>query len=279
MLWGRKKARKITGNSEIDFAAIELANLVKIKGVVLPVEIKQVCRGMSEKQIDKVVRKLKRFKIERVNGMIKYSKEVVGDEEMREKELREHVTQKEAPGITSDMIRIGTRFYEGIVATGFPEVVKSDWINRLLKENENFDFSIFILPESLRNLEIYMQDQLKVVESELYTFTQKNVSNPELEKRKSEILEKLENIAKGKYALFRLSLYALSKGVSEKETKAISNKIMSYMHSDGIEGKYATNYQKQIFSSIMPLGKDFLGGRQIIANSTTIAMSFPFRKR
>lgn len=279
MLWDKKKARKITGNSEIDFAAIELANLVKIKGVVLPAEIKQVCNGMSEKEIGKVVKKLKRFKIERVNGMIQYSKEVVGDEEMREKELQGYIQQREIPTITSDMMRVGTRFYEGVVATGFPEIAKSDWINRLLKENENFDFSIFILPESLRNLEIYLQDQLKVVESELYTFTQKNISNPELEKRKQEITEKLEKIAKGQYMLFKLSLYVLSKGVSEDETKAISNKIMSYMRSDGVEGKYATNYQKEIFNSIMPTGTDFLGGRQIIANSTTIAMSFPFRKR
>lgn len=279
MLWKRKKIRKITGRSETDFAAIELANLVKIKGVVLPAEIKHVCNGMPEKDIEKVVRKLKRFKIELNNGMLQYSKEVVGDEEMREKELHGHVTKKAVPSITSDMMKIGTRFYEGIVATGFPEIAKSDLLNRLLKENENMDFSLFLVPEPWRNLELYLQDQLKVVESELYKFTKKNINSPELEKRKKEILEKLENLAKGKYILYKLSVYMLSKGVNEEETKSTSNKIISYLHSDGIEGKYATNYQKQIYSSIMPVGTDFLGGRQIIANSATISMSFPFRKR
>ncbi len=277
MLW--QKGNKLSGRSETDFAAIELANLVKIKGVVMPAEVEYVCSGMSEKDSAKVISKLKKHKIEKVNGMLQYSKKVIGDAEMRDNELKGHLTKIEYPTVTSDMMKIGTRFYEGIVATGFPEVAsKADWLNRLLGEKVNMDFSFFITPEPLRNLEIYLNGQLKQVETELYRFTQKNESSPELEKLKKQLQEKLENLAKGKYILYKLSLYVLSKGVNEEKTKALSNKIITFLHSDGIEGKYATNYQRQIFNSIMPLGTDFLGGRQIIANSTTIAMSFPFRK-
>jgi hypothetical protein len=245
----------------------------------MPAEIKHVCSGMSEKDAAKVIAKLKKHKIEKVNGMLQYSKKVIGDAEMRDNELKGHLTKVEYPNVTSDMMKIGTRFYEGIVATGFPEVAsKPDWLNRLLGEKANMDFSFFITPEPLRNLEIYLNEQLKQVETELYRFTQKNESSPELEKLKKQLQEKLEKLAKGKYMLYKLSLYVLGKGVNEEKTKALSNKIITFLHSDGIEGKYATNYQRQIYNSIMPLGTDFLGGRQIIANSTTIAMSFPFRK-
>ncbi len=277
MLW---KIRTKLGikPSELDFAAIELANLVKIRGIVTPAEIRAVCDGMTSNQISRVIRKLKRFKIVHQNGMIQYSRKVVGDAEMRENELKSSLTKREYPKITSDLLRLGTRFYEGIVATGFPEVSKYDWLNRLSSEMEGMDYSFFIVPEPTRNLEIYLQQQLKQVEGELYKLTQKNLTDSELEKSKKRIAEKLENIAKGKYILFKIGLYILNKGVTEEKTKLASSKTMSFLRSDGIEGKYATNYQKQIFDSIMPLGTDFLGGRQIIANSTTLSLAFPFRK-
>ena len=184
MLWNRKKIRRLKGTSKTDIAAIELANLVKIKAVVLPAEIDQVCHKMSEKDIKTVIRKLKRYKIVLENGVLKYSKQVIGDEQMRENELRNYLIKKEFAQVTSDMIRIGTRFYEGLVATGFPQVAKKDWLRRLLKEKENLDFSFFIVPEPLRNLEIYLQQQLKQVESELYKLTRKNITDEKLEERK-----------------------------------------------------------------------------------------------
>ncbi len=281
MLWFKRKnkIRKIKGRTEEDFAAIEISNLVKIKGIVTPSEVKQVCHGMSEKQVSKVIKKLKSVRIVMVNGLLQYSKDIVGDDEMRDNELKQHITARDYPNVTSDSMRIGTRFYEGIVATGFPEIAKSDWLNRLLKEKENMDFSVFIVPEQLRNLEVYLRQQLKQVESEIFKLNELNKEDKKLEDRKKELQLKLDNISNGKYLLFKISLYILNKGVNEEKTKGTSKRIMSFLHSDGIEGKYATNYQKQLFASVIPSGTDFLGGRQIIANSTTISMSFPFRKR
>jgi len=173
------------------------------------------------------------------------------------------------------------RYAERVLSGKGYKVLTAETIKQALEilEKENMDFSVFIVPEQHRNLEVYLRQQLKQVESEIFKLNEMNREDEELEKRKKELQHKLENITKGKYLLYKLSLYILNKGVNEEKTKGTSKRIMSFLHSDGIEGKYATNYQKQLFASVMPAGTDFLGGRQIIANSTTISMSFPFRKR
>jgi type IV secretory pathway VirB4 component len=172
---------------------------------------------------------------------------------------------------------------EGIVATSFPELTKEEWLSKLMKENENFDFTIYMTPNSQRPTEIYLAGQLKQVEKELHALIQKGLEEEDLAKslaeRKRELSQKLDYLRKGKYKLFKMALYILSNGVNEETAKKVSKKVMSALHSGGIEGKFATNYQKYLFMSMIPTGIDRLEGRRIVVPSTTAAASFPFRKR
>ncbi len=268
---------------EVDFVVIQLVSLVKIKGIVLPPEIDEICVDLDDNQKMKVFKKLKRKKIVLEDGMLQYSKHVVGDEEIRAKELRSYIGKKNPMIITSDNLKIGPRVTEGIVATSFPELTREEWLSKLMKEKENFDFTMYITPNSQRPTEIYLASHLKQVEKELHSLIQKGLEEEDeaktLAERKKELMQKLDYLRQGKYKLFKMALYILSKGVNEDTAKKLSKKIMSTLHSGGIEGKFATNYQKQLFMSMIPTGIDRLEGRRIVVPSTTAAASFPFRKR
>lgn len=269
----------MSSKREVDFAVIQLISLVKIKAVVTQPEIDEICAGMDEKAKQKVLRKLRKRKIVMDNGLLQYSKEVIGDEEKRAKELRAQVSRKDPIMVTSDSLKMGPRVTEGIVATGFPETTGAEWLSMLTKEKENFDFTVYIMPSSSRPAEIYLTAELRQVEKELHSFVQKGLQNQELEKRKKDLAQKIDYIRQGKYKLFKMAMYILSKGVNEETAKKVSKKVMSAMHAGGIEGKFATNYQRQIFMSMMPTSIDRLEGRRIVVPATALAASFPFRKR
>jgi len=255
---------------------MHLANLVRNKGLVTEREIDEVCDGFDEKTRKKAVRKLKKHKIEFRNGLLQYNKKFVGSDEMIDREFEGYWTKQEFLKNSSEIISIGPRSYEGLVATGFPELTREDWLGKLLGSEDNFDFSIFIEPEQLRKIDLFLENRLKEVEDEIYAYARKNVSNAELEKKKKELAERAEALRKGKYVLYNMRLYLCSKGVNEDKAKETSKKLVSVLHSSGIEGKHATNYQRQLFKSIMPASVDFLRGRKIILPSSTIASAFPF---
>ena len=269
----------MSSRRDVEFVVIQLVSLVKIKGVVIPSEIDEVCFELDERARQKVFRKLRKKKIVLEDGLLQYSKLIIGDAEKRARELKGYVTKKDAVAATSDNLKMGPRVAEGVVATGFPESAKNEWLSKLMREKENFDFPMYISPASVRPTEIYLAAQMKQVEKELHSFIQKGKTDEELEKRKKQLAQKLDYLRQGKYKLFKAAMYILSKGVNEETSKKVSKRVMSALHSGGIEGKFATNYQKQLFMSMIPTAIDRLKGRQIVVPATTLAASFPFRKR
>ena len=82
-MWPFKKNRikHLNPGNEIDFAAIQLANIVRIKGVVLPEEIEQITKDLTEKQHAKLLAKLRRLNIEFKEDMLQYTEEMEDEEE------------------------------------------------------------------------------------------------------------------------------------------------------------------------------------------------------
>ncbi len=281
-----KKAKKfmeknplkgVTKMNEADFAAIKLQNLLRKKEILLPNEIEMVCKDLSAEEKLIVIRQLQKLGISYREKMLHFDdKEVIGPETIREKELLSYLIRPEYVNTETDHIQIGSQFYEGITATGFPASVRENWLGKLIQEKGNVDFSIHIQPSSIRALEIHLNSQLKQVENDLYKYTQRGIHNPSLENRKQELLDQLNSLIKGEYKLYRMSLYLASKGESKQSAATVSQKILSAMHAEGIEASHARNYQEQLLKSIIPTGTDFLKTNQILVPGPAAAASFPF---
>ncbi len=265
-----------TRKTESDLVAIKIVNLARAKGIVVPKELNELCAGLNPSQKSEVMKKLARLGIESKDGMLHFSSKVRGDDEINEKDLLSFLIRPEYVHTEKSHIQIGAQFYQGIRATGFPAQVRENWLGKLIQEKGNVDFSVHIQPSSLRALEIYLNNQLKQVENDLYKSSRRGLHNPSLENRKKELLEQLNSLIRGDYKLFRMSLYLASKGFSITEAKTMSKRILSALHSDGIEGEHALNFQEQLIKSIIPTGLDYLRDSQIFIPGPAVSASFPF---
>ncbi len=268
--------KQLQQKDEVDYLVIQLVNLIRIKGVVLPKEFDELTRNLSKKQYAKLLAKLKKLNVKFEEDMLCFTDDMVDDDKITENELLNHLIKPEYIDTKAEYVRVGTQFYQGIVATGFPAQVTENWLGRLIQEKGNVDFTIHLSPASIRNLEIYLNSQLKRVENDLYKYTQKGINNPSLENRKRELLDQLNSIIKGTYKLYKMSLYIASKGINLEKTQALNRNVMSALHANGIEGKHAINYQQQLIKSLIPTGIDHLRGREIFVPGPAAAASFPF---
>ena len=261
---------------ETDFIVVKLSNLAREKGLVVPKELDDACINLSPADKIVVIKKMQRLGFEYKEGMILFNDKVVGGKAINEKDLLSFLIRPEYVHTERTNIQIGAQFYEGIVASGFPAQVKQNWLGRLIQEKGNVDFTIHIQPSSIRALEIYLNNQLKQVENDLYKYSKRGIHNPSLENRKIELLDQLNSLIRGDYKLYRMSLYLASKGFSIAEAKTISKKILAALHADGIEGDYAKSFQEQLIKSLIPTGLDYLRNSQILVPGPAAAASFPF---
>ncbi len=259
-----------------DIVAFKLSQNVFEKNIILSSELNEFCKGVNK---SKVLKKLKKQGIIYSDNILKYDSKFHNKKNILIVDELKHLLCNDKNFITNaDVFRTGTRFYRGIVGTGFPEYCKEDWIENIISNNMNMDFSFFVVPEPCYNLEKYLKQKLKYIEDKLYLLAKQNISDNILERKKKDIKEKLKLLSKEDIYLYNVSFYTMAKGVSEKETRKTSEKIISLMNSDGIEAKYTTNYQKQLFNSLLPIGVDNICARQIITLPKTLRMGFPFRE-
>lgn len=264
----------IRTKNELDYAATAIANKVLVNKVLLPEEFSELCKELTEKEKAAVKKKLQALGIELKDAML-VVKKLKSDEEIKEKDLLSFLIRPEYVNTEVGHIQIGAQYYEGVIATGFPANVNKNWLGKLIKEKGNVDFTIHLQPSSVRSLEVYLNNQLKQVENDLYKYEQRGLHNPSLENRKKELLDQLNSLIRGDYKLYRMSLYLASKGSSTKESKTTSQRVMSAMHAEGIEAKYAKNYQEQLIKSIIPTSTDLLRNNQVLVPGPAAAASFP----
>jgi len=272
--WREKMRANFT---EIDLIADELANIVATKGVVLPEEFEMLAKELSKKEKKILMKKLFAMNIEKKEDLLQAKRDGSFQTEfIANKDILSFLIRPEYVNSNPDYIQVGTQYFRGMVATGFPAKVNENWLGKLIQERSNIDFSIFIWPSSVRALEVYLSDELKKVENDLYSYTKRGLHNPSLEARKKELLEQLDNLIKGTYKLYKMSLYLISKGTSPEATMTLSNRILSSLRAEGIEAKQAINYQEQLMKSVIPTGRDYMQGRQIFVPGPAAAAAFPF---
>jgi conjugal transfer ATP-binding protein TraC len=174
-----------------------------------------------------------------------------------------------------DHVEVDGVFHRIIHAYGYPRMVESGFLDKLVSCPGNFDLSLHIQPCSVENTLIMLNKELQKQRADLYAAQIKNQLNPSLEIKYADTHKILEELQKGSERLFNVSLYIDCKANSLDSLNLLTRKIESELNSLLIIPKQANFRMIQGFKSCMPFAKDEL---KIKRNITTSALSafFPF---
>lgn len=166
-------------------------------------------------------------------------------------------------------------FHRIIYAHGYPRMVESGFLDKLVSCSGNFDLSLHIQPSSVENTLILLNKELQKQRADLYSMKLKNQLNPSLEIKYADTHRILEELQKGNEKLFNISLYIDCKADTLEKLNLLTRKIESELNSLLIIPKQARFRMVQGFKSCMPLAEDTL---KVKRNITTSALSafFPF---
>jgi len=174
-----------------------------------------------------------------------------------------------------DYVEIDGLFHRIVYAYGYPRMVESGFLDKLVSCSGNFDLSLHIEPCSVENTLIMLNKELQKQRADLYSAQIKNQLNPSLEIKYADTHRILEELQKGTERLFNISLYIDCKANSLDNLNLLTRKIESELNSLLIIPRQADFRMIQGFKSCMPFAKDEL---KIKRNITTSALSafFPF---
>jgi hypothetical protein len=174
-----------------------------------------------------------------------------------------------------DHIEINNKLSRTIYAHGYPRIVESGFLDRIVSSLGDFNLSLHIEPCPLETTMIILNKELQKQRADLYAAKLKNQLNPSLEIKYKDTLKTLENLQKGNEKLFNISLYVTCKADSLGELNLLTKKVESELNSLLIIPKQSKFRMLQGFKSCLPLTENTL---KIKRNITTHGLSafFPF---
>jgi type IV secretory pathway VirB4 component len=183
-----------------------------------------------------------------------------------------------APNKVRDLvssIQINDKFCSVVAASGYPRMVESGFLDKIISTNDDFDISIHIEPFSIETMMVMLNKELQKQRADLYAEELKKSINPSLEIKYSDTRKVLEALQKGNEKLFNVSLYINCKAKSREELALLVKKVESELNSLMIVPETPLFRQVSAYKAMIPTGRDEL---RIKRNITTSALSafFPF---
>jgi len=174
-----------------------------------------------------------------------------------------------------DSVIINDKHCRIITAVGYPRMVESGFLDKIISSNDDFDISIHMEPFPIELMMISLNKELQKQRGDLYAEQKKQSINPSLEIKYKDTLKVLENLQKGNEKLFNVSLYINCKAKSKEDLNLLTKKVEAELNSIMIIPSVPMFRQVQGYKSLVPIAKDEL---QIKRNITTQALSafFPF---
>ena len=183
-----------------------------------------------------------------------------------------------APNFIKDMIDhilLNTKYCRIIASAGYPRIVESGFLDKIISSNDDFDISIHIEPYSIETTMVMLNKELEKQRADLYAEELKKSINPSLEIKYGDTRKVLEEIQKGTEKLFNVSLYINCKAKTKEELDFLTKKVEAELNSMMIIPTVPMFRQIPAYKSMIPIAKDEL---KIKRNVTTRALSafFPF---
>ncbi|MGE0793470.1 MAG: VirB4 family type IV secretion system protein, partial [Candidatus Woesearchaeota archaeon] len=174
-----------------------------------------------------------------------------------------------------DHLEINKKLCRVITAHGYPRIVQSGFLDKIISSNDDFDISIHIEPFSIESMMIMLNKELQKQRADLYSEELKRSLNPSLEIKYNDTRKVLEEMQKGNEKLFNVSLYINCKGKNKDELDFLTKKVESELQSIMIVPNNPIFRQVSAYKSMIPVANDELKETR---NITTKALSafFPF---
>jgi type IV secretory pathway VirB4 component len=178
--------------------------------------------------------------------------------------------------ITSDHLRVGTRFARTLYVYGYPRQIFTGWLSPIINLDEVMDLSLFIYPVESQVVLNNLRRKVGQLEA-TYTINQEKgrVRDPALEAAIMDAEELRDKLQVGEERFFRFGLYVTLYADSLDELKQIQRKVEGIFGQSLIYTKAASMQMEPGFNSTLPLAFDQL---QVSRNMNTGALStsFPF---
>jgi conjugal transfer ATP-binding protein TraC len=178
--------------------------------------------------------------------------------------------------ITSDHVRIGTRFARTLYVYGYPRQIFTGWLSPIVNLDEVLDLSLFIYPVESQVVLNNLRRKVGQLEAS-YAINQEKgrVRDPGLEAAIMDAEELRDKLQVGEERFFRFGLYCTLYADSLEELKNIQRKVEGIFGQSLVYTKTASMQQEPAFNSTLPLASDQL---QVARNMNTGALStsFPF---
>ncbi|MDD3175339.1 MAG: ATP-binding protein [Candidatus Nanoarchaeia archaeon] len=202
----------------------------------------------------------------------------IGDEREMNEEAKDGTHYLIAPNHiknNGDHLEINNKLCRIITASGYPRIVQSGFLDKIISSNEDFDISIHIEPFSIESMMIMLNKELQKQRADLYSEELKRSLNPTLEIKYQDTRKVLEEMQKGNEKLFNVSLYINCKGKTKEELDFLTKKVESELNSIMIVPNTPVFRQISAYKSMIPVANDEL---KVTRNITTKALSafFPF---
>ncbi|MFH1770124.1 MAG: DUF87 domain-containing protein [archaeon] len=174
-----------------------------------------------------------------------------------------------------DSLIVNKKFCRIVSAVGYPRMVESGFLDKIISSNDDFDISIHMEPFPIELMMLNLNKELQRQRADLFSEQKKQSVNPSLEIKYKDTLKVLENLQKGNEKLFNVSLYINCKAKSKEELDLLTKKVEAELNSLMIIPSIPMFRQVQGYKSLVPIAKDEL---KIKRNITTHALSafFPF---
>ena len=104
-----------------------------------------------------------------------------------------------------DSIAINNKYCRIIAVTGYPRMVESGFLDKIISSNDDFDISLHIEPYSIETTMVMLNKELEKQRADLHSTELKKSINPSLEIKYQDTRKVLEDIQKGNEKLFNVS--------------------------------------------------------------------------
>jgi hypothetical protein len=265
-------------DEEVKLVIKHLTNRMRVESFVSRVDIDKICVNLNQEKKEVVFDVLAKRHMEFINEELHYSQDFIADKENRMQALLSLIAKTEPPVQNSDNIYLAKLYHEGLVASNFPEQIKPGWLNPILQNDNNMDFVVNIMPMEVQSIVLYLVRKQNALEEEMYQLTKLGRKDPSLKERIKLIEERIVQLKRQEINLHSFSLCMVNKSIDPDEVRRASRRTIQTMMAEGIECKYATHYQSATLRSSIPIGVDFLKGREISVPTKVLKDAFIFKK-
>ena len=178
--------------------------------------------------------------------------------------------------VTSNYIKIGTKYAKTVFIFTYPKYLASNWFSPIINMGQPMDVSFFIHPYRTEKVMKTLQGQITSITAEMMEREEKGlIRDPMLEAAHQNIEDLRDKLQAAEEKMFKFGLYITLYGDNPKKLDQMENELRAILESRMVYIKPALYQQKAGFNSSMPIAYDEL----LIHNSLNtgpLSSTFPF---